>query len=48
MTVIVLEEANRALQDLEADRVNGSGVMVVHRERSSSAFVGRPKRDEGK
>lgn len=29
-TTYPLHEANRALQDLKADRVNGSGVLVVH------------------
>jgi len=28
-TLYRLEEANRALQDLKADRINGTGVLVV-------------------
>lgn len=30
-SVYPLEEANRALQDLKADRINGSGVLLVNR-----------------
>ncbi len=28
-TVYPLEQANQALQDLKADRINGTGVLVV-------------------
>jgi propanol-preferring alcohol dehydrogenase len=31
-SVYSLEEANRALQDLKADRINGSGVLMVSKE----------------
>ncbi len=30
-TVYPLAEANRALQDLKADRINGTGVLAVDR-----------------